>query len=100
MSGRNFQPWEGGEGQALGQYVRSRLTLGRIALADGEAAAALAHFLSAAAVPQNLGEARHLLANQADVQYWLGCAGPPWAKSPPPGNIGWRPPIPRATSRR
>ncbi len=74
LSGRKFQPWEGGEGQALGQYVRSRLILGRIALADGEAAAALAHFLSAAAVPQNLGEARHLLANQADVQYWLGCA--------------------------
>ena len=80
LSGRKFQPWEGGEGQALGQYVRSRLILGRIALADGEAAAALAHFLSAAAVPQNLGEARHLLANQADVQYWLGCAGRPGRK--------------------
>jgi tetratricopeptide (TPR) repeat protein len=74
LSGRKFQPWEGGEGQALGQYVRSRLALGRGALSRGDAAAALAHFLAAAAPPQNLGEARHLLSNQADVQYWLGCA--------------------------
>ncbi len=100
MSGRKFQPWEGGEGQALGQYVRSRLALGRIALAEGDAAAALDHFQAAAAPPQNLGEARHLLANQSDVQYWLGLRGPRWEKSPPPGSIGSRPPTPRATSRR
>ena len=73
LSGRKFQPWEGGEGQALGQYVRSRLALGRIAGRRGGRRRPGA-FLSAAAPPQNLGEARHLLANQSDVQYWLGCA--------------------------
>ncbi len=58
----------------MGQYVRSRLALGRMALAQGDAAAAREHFQAAAAPPQNLGEARHLLSNQSDVQYWLGCA--------------------------
>lgn len=24
--------------------------------------------------PQNLGESKHLLANQSDNWYWLGCA--------------------------
>ena len=73
-SGRTFQPWEGGEGQAMAQFVRSRLALGRRALAEGDAAAALEHFEAAAAPPRNLGEARHLLANQSDVHYGLGRA--------------------------
>src|SRR5262249_31069458 len=32
------------------------------------------HFESALAAPQNLGEAKHLLANQSDIHFWLGCA--------------------------
>lgn len=72
---RQFQPWEGGEGQALGQYVRSELALGKAALALAEAQLAYAHFQRALATPGNLGEARHLLANQSDVHYWLGLAG-------------------------
>jgi tetratricopeptide (TPR) repeat protein len=104
-SGRNFQPWEGGEGQALAVYVRSRLALGRRALPAGTAdlpighfaagdaptalehfhtgtadlpighlSTALEHFRAALWPPKNLGEARHLLANQSDIRYWLGCA--------------------------
>lgn len=71
---RRFQPWEGGEGGPLGQYVRSHLLLGRQALAQGDAAQAREHFAAALATPTNLGEARHMLANQSDVHYWLGCA--------------------------
>lgn len=74
LAGRNFQPWEGGEGQALGLYVRSRLALGREQLDSGNAAEALAHFQAASSPPRNLGEAKHLLANQSDLRYWLGCA--------------------------
>jgi tetratricopeptide (TPR) repeat protein len=74
LSTRKFQPWEGGEGQALGQYVRTHLALGRQALASGNAAKALAYFQQALEVPGNLGEARHLLANASDIHYWLGCA--------------------------
>ena len=71
---RRFQPWEGGEGGPLGQHVRSRLALGRQALAKGFAAEARRHFEAALNAPLNLGEARHLLANQSDIHYWLGCA--------------------------
>jgi len=74
LSARNFQPWEGGEGGALGQHVRARLALGREALSHGEASKAAEHFTAALHAPLNLGEAKHLLANQSDIHYWLGIA--------------------------
>lgn len=74
LGSRRFQPWEGGEGLARGQYERSRLALGRKALAAGAAAQALAHFEAALVCPPNLGETKHLLANRSDIDYWLGCA--------------------------
>ena len=72
LLGRRFQPWEGGEGLVLGQYVRARLLLGRLALDHGQAAEARGHFVAALEPPQNLSEARHLLANQSDIHYWVG----------------------------
>jgi tetratricopeptide (TPR) repeat protein len=60
LTSRKFQPWEGGEGQALGQWVRAQI--------------ALRNFEAALNPPANLGEARHLLANASDVWYRLGCA--------------------------
>ncbi len=75
LAKRNFQPWEGGEGAALGQHVRTQLALGREALAvKTEITNAIAHFKAALKSPPNLGEAKHLLANQSDIHYWLGCA--------------------------
>jgi tetratricopeptide (TPR) repeat protein len=74
VGARNFQPWEGGEGGPLGQWVRSHLALGRQALAAGDNTKAREHFSSALTAPLNLGEAKHLLANQSDIHYWLGCA--------------------------
>ncbi|HEX3730289.1 MAG TPA: DUF5107 domain-containing protein [Opitutaceae bacterium] len=74
LARRRFQPWEGGEGQALGQHVRTQLALGRQALAKQDAARAIGHFREALSVPENLGEAKHLLANQSDIHFWLGCA--------------------------
>jgi tetratricopeptide (TPR) repeat protein len=71
---RNFQPWEGGEGLVLAQFVRARLLLGQRALDHDNAAEAVMHFQAALEPPQNLGEARHLLANQNDIYYWLGVA--------------------------
>ena len=69
---RRFQPWEGGEGQALGQHVRTHLALGRQALQKGDAANAIVCFERALHPPRNLGEARHLLANCSDIHFWLG----------------------------
>lgn len=74
VSARKFQPWEGGEGGPLGQWVRSQLALGRQFLARGDSAKAVEHVSAALTSPKNLGEARHLLANKSDVHYWLGCA--------------------------
>jgi tetratricopeptide (TPR) repeat protein len=69
---RRFQPWEGGEGLVLGQYVRARLLLGRRALDHGDIAEARDQFLAALQPPPNLSEAKHLLANQSDIHYWIG----------------------------
>ena len=74
IGSRRFQPWEGGEGGPLGQHVRAQLGLGRVALASRDFTGAKAHFENALASPRNLGEAKHLLANQSDIHYWLGCA--------------------------
>ena len=74
LRGRRFQPWEGGEGLVLAQHARSLLILGREALAAGDTLSAQTHFREALENPANLGEARHLLANQAEIQYWLGVA--------------------------
>ncbi|HVZ64599.1 MAG TPA: DUF5107 domain-containing protein [Lacunisphaera sp.] len=72
LENRRFQPWEGGEGQALGQYVRARLLLGQAALRAGQPEEAVGHFSAALDPPENLGEARHLLASTSDILFWLG----------------------------
>ena len=74
LGARHFQPWEGGEGAALRQHVRTQLALGREALGRQDYPGAAGHFENALAAPRNLGEAKHLLANQSDIHYWLGCA--------------------------
>ncbi len=74
LAERKFQPWEGGEGAALGQHVRTQLALGRAALANRDYQCAVCHFECALTAPKNLGEAKHLLANQSDIYFWLGCA--------------------------
>ena len=74
LAGRKFQPWEGGEGAPLAQHVRTQLALARQALARNDYPCAADHFGNALAAPPNLGEARHLLANQSDAHYWAGVA--------------------------
>jgi len=76
LQSRSFQPWEGGEGLVLGEYVRAQILLGREALASGDARGAIEHFDSANHPPQSLNEARHLLANSSNIEFWLGEA---WA---------------------
>ena len=74
LAGRQFQPWEGGEGGPLGQHVRTQLALGREAMEHHDYPCAISHFENALTAPRNLGEAKHLLANQSDIHYWLGSA--------------------------
>jgi tetratricopeptide (TPR) repeat protein len=72
LAGRRFQPWEGGEGLALGVHQRAHLALARAALAAGDAATAEGHARQALEAPANLGEAWHLLQNQAEAWFLLG----------------------------
>lgn len=74
LASRRFQPWEGGEGLALGQHVRAHLLLGQRALAGGKFRDAEKLFQAALDSPENLGEAQHPLSNRSNVYYWLGVA--------------------------
>ncbi|MDI1460835.1 DUF5107 domain-containing protein [Catellatospora sp. KI3] len=65
LENRRFQPWEGGEGQVLRAWERTRLRLAEQAMERADAAAAVAHVQAALQPPQSLGEARHPLANPA-----------------------------------
>lgn len=69
---RHFQPWEGGEGQVLAQYVRAHILLAQNAIASDDAVTALEHLHSAEHPPISLNEARHLLQNRSHIDYWLG----------------------------
>jgi tetratricopeptide (TPR) repeat protein len=72
LTSRIFQPWEGGEGLVLAQFVRSNLLLGQRALADQDPSQARRFFETVLSPPENLGEAKHLLANWSDVFFWIG----------------------------
>jgi tetratricopeptide (TPR) repeat protein len=72
LAQRRFQPWAGGEGSVLAQYVRTKLALGREALMSGHTARAKSLFQQGLEPPENLGEAWHLLANRSNIYYFLG----------------------------
>jgi tetratricopeptide (TPR) repeat protein len=71
---RQFQPWEGGEGLVLGQYVRANLLLGQMELKTGDTQNALKYFEAAGNPPQSLSETKHLLMSLSMIDYWLGVA--------------------------
>lgn len=71
---RQFQPWEGGEGLVLTQYVRANLLLGQRALHARDYVRAIHFFEDAWNPPQSLSEAKHLLMNLSMIDYWLGAA--------------------------
>jgi len=74
LSARRFSPWEGGEGLVPAQYVYAHRALGRAALAEGSAGDALNHFETARIYPHNLGEGKHLLTLERDLDYLSGLA--------------------------
>ena len=71
---RRFQPWEGGEGLVLAQFVRANLLLGQKALTEHDPNAAIRRFEAAWNLPESIGEAKHLLMNLSMIDYWLGVA--------------------------
>jgi len=71
---RRFHPWEGGEGLVSGQWIIANRELGRAALKAGRAEEALAWFVAAMSYPTNLGEGKHLLTAENELQWLAGRA--------------------------
>ena len=71
---REFQPWEGGEGLVLSQYVRANVLLAHRSLQCGEPETAISRLIAASHPPESLSEAKHLLMNLSMIDYWLGVA--------------------------
>ncbi len=74
LKSRHFSPWEGGEGKVIDAWDHAHLWLGLTALGSGQPAEAIMQFREALALPTNLGEERHLLANNSDIWQPLGLA--------------------------
>jgi tetratricopeptide (TPR) repeat protein len=74
LSTRRFSPWEGGEGLVSAQYVHAHRALGITALAGERPAVALEHFEAARHYPHNLGEGKHSLTLERDLDYFSGLA--------------------------
>ena len=72
LAGRRFHPWEGGEGLVSGQWVVAHRELARAALRDGRASAAADLVRTAMDYPANLGEGKHLLTPEHELQLLLG----------------------------
>lgn len=89
MTSRTFQPWEGGEGEALRAWERTCVALARRALAAGDASEATAQLTQAIHAPAALGEARHPLASTARLQLLLGDAHALAGKHPE-AELAWR----------
>ena len=76
LASRRFHPWEGGEGLVSAQFVVAHFRLGRAALREGRTAEARRHFDAARHYPENLGEGKHLLADESRLDLAQGLA---WA---------------------
>jgi tetratricopeptide (TPR) repeat protein len=74
ISRRRFSPWEGGEGLVSAQYVHAHRALGLAALFEDRFHDALSHFESARHYPANLGEGKHRLTLERDLDYFSGLA--------------------------
>lgn len=74
LSARRFSPWEGGEGLVSGQYVHAHLAIGLEALVKERPTEAIEHFEAARHYPENLGEGKHLLTLERDLDCFSGMA--------------------------
>ncbi len=71
---RTFQPWEGGEGLVLAQFVRASILLAQQALTADQPQRARDLLAQTLTPPHSLGESWHFFANQSEPLYWLGLA--------------------------
>ena len=69
---RHFQPWEGGEGQVLAQYIRAHILLAQQAISNNDVETSFKHLRAVEHPPESLSEAKHLLQNRSIIDYWMG----------------------------
>jgi tetratricopeptide (TPR) repeat protein len=74
LAGRQFHPWEGGEGKVTGQYVVCHLELAKRAIAEQQYDRALRLLEATEAYPPHLGEGKLANAEENDVDYYKGIA--------------------------
>jgi tetratricopeptide (TPR) repeat protein len=74
LKGRNFHPWEGGEGKVSGQYLYGLTELAKLDIAKQHFNDAIEKLTKAQTYPNNLGEGKLPGAQENDIFYWLGCA--------------------------
>ena len=72
LRSRRFHPWEGGEGLVSAQWVVAHRELARAALHEAQPHAAADLVRAAMDYPPNLGEGKHLLTPENELQYLLG----------------------------
>jgi tetratricopeptide (TPR) repeat protein len=72
LESRRFHPWEGGEGLVSAQWVVATRELARAALRAGDPDGAAVLVRRAMTYPHNLGEGKHLLTPQNELQVLLG----------------------------
>ena len=72
LDGRQFHPWEGGEGKVPMQYQTSRVELAKEMIADGRHADAVRLLEECLVYPHNLGEGKLYGAQENDFYYLLG----------------------------
>jgi tetratricopeptide (TPR) repeat protein len=73
LAERIFHPWEGGEGNVVGQYVFAQLSLAQKAILSGNYEQALELLGAAKAYPANLGEGKLDGARDNNIYYLEGC---------------------------
>ena len=74
LMGRNFHPWEGGEGKTTAQYAACLIGQARQHLAQQNNVAALDCLNRALDQPHNLGEGKLPSAQENNIHYYLGVA--------------------------
>jgi tetratricopeptide (TPR) repeat protein len=74
LMGRNFHPWEGGEGKVTGQYVACLIEKARRLIEENKHAQAMDVLAQAQSYPHNLGEGKLFGAQENNILYYLGLA--------------------------
>ncbi len=72
IQGRQFHPWEGGEGKVIEQFVHCHLQLARDAMAKGQLEEAMFLLQTAETYPRNLGEGKLFNAQVNEIDYLRG----------------------------